>query len=474
MGLAQEGAIFISSRFMEHVNRILLLMASAVAYAFAFPPYGWWPLALLSMGLLVGVLHTASPVYGLIASFWWGLLAFGTGLSWIYEIFGAFSILLWCMLAVFPAMFGGLVCMAQQRGIITGWRLAFFIALAWTGTEFVRCELMPLKFPWMNLGLAIEPWPFVSWVGVYGLGFLIVLALAGLIFSAARAWFIAAALMIIANYESMSSRDKVQIYRSINVVAVQAEGATTDSYIALTNKVPDETQIIVWPEYAIPIDVRNVAKSELAKVQAFALQRNALLVFGTQTRLEGPKWQNTALTIDGSSVLGEHGKNHTVHFFNDGEPGKTALPIVTPLGKIGTPICFDCDFQDVVRKMTLAGAEFFAVPSMDAAGWPARQHIQHSQLFRVRAAENQRSMVVAASSGVSQIIDAHGEAIQSLAPMKSGTISGSIERHRGLTFFTRTGWLTPWLALALLLLWTVRLLAFSKPKMPQPADVSLN
>lgn len=459
---------------MEHANRILLLMVSAVAYAFAFPPFGWWPLALLSVGILAGFLYHARPMHGLIAGYWWGMLTFGTGLSWVWDIFGTFSILLWGLLAVFPAGFGWLVCMSQQRGIKAGWPLAFFTALAWTGTEFVRCELMPLKFPWMNLGLALEPWPFVSWVGVYGLGFLSVLALAGLIFSAARAWFIAVALMIIANYESMSSRDKVQIYRSINVAAVQAEGAATETYIALANKVPAETQLIVWPEYAIPSDVRNVAKSELAKVQAFALQRNTLLVFGTQTRLEGPKWQNTALTIDGSSVLGEHGKNHPVHLFNDGEHGKTALPIVTPLGKIGTPICFDCDFHDVVRQMTLAGAEFFAVPSMDAAGWPARQHIQHSQLFRVRAAENHRGMVVAASSGVSQIIDAHGEVIQSLAPLKSGTISGSIERRNDLTFYTRTGWLTPWLALALLLTWTVRLLAFSKPKMPQPADVSLN
>ncbi len=457
---------------MEHANRILLLIASAVAYAFAFPPYGWWPLALLSLGLLVGVLHTARPVYGLFAGFWWGMLAFGTGLSWMWTIFGPLSILLWGLLALSPAIFGGLICLAQQRGVTTGWQLAFFIALAWTGTEFIRCELMPLKFPWMNLGLALEPWPFVSWVGVYGLGFLSVLALAGLIFSASGAWLIALIMITIADVESMVLRDKVQIYRSINVAAIQAEGASTDTYIALTNKAPDETQLIVWPEYAIPSDVRNLAKSELAKVQAFALQRNALLVFGTQTRLEGPKWQNTALTVDGTKVLGEHGKNHPVHLFDDGEHGKTALPVFTPLGKIGTPICFDCDFHDVVRKMTLAGAEFFAVPSMDAASWSARQHIQHSQLFRVRAAENHRCMVVAASSGVSQIIDSHGEVIQSLAPMKTGIISGSIESRKGLTFYTRTGWLTPWLALALSLIWTGWLLAFSKPKMPQPISVS--
>ncbi|MFZ2279884.1 MAG: nitrilase-related carbon-nitrogen hydrolase [Prosthecobacter sp.] len=448
-------------------------MASAVTYAFAFPPYGWWPLAIVSVAVLNGFLYYnhVSAVHGLMAGFWWGMLAFGTGLSWMWNIFGPLSLLLWGMLAVFPAAFGCVVALAWKRGL-KGWRMALFIALAWTGTEFVRCELMPLRFPWMNLGLALEPWPLVSWVGGYGLGFLCMLTVAAIIFKAARARWLILIWVLITSSPGM--REPIQADTVVKVAAVQAEGAATETYITLANKAPAETQLIVWPENTIPIDVRNVAKSELAKVQAFALQRKALLVFGTQTRLEGPKWQNTALTIDGSSVLGEHGKNHPVHLFNDGEHGKTALPIITTLGKIGTPICFDCDFHDVVRKMTLAGAEFFAVPSMDAAGWPARQHIQHSQLFRVRAAENHRSMVVAASSGVSQIIDSKGTVIQSLAPMKSGIISGSIERRNDLTFYTRTGWLTPWVALALSLIWTVRLLAFSKPKMPQPADVSLN
>lgn len=459
---------------MEHANRILLLMAGAVAYAFAFPPYGWWPLAVVSVAVLNGFLYYnhVSAVHGLMAGFWWGMLAFGTGLSWMWNIFGPLSLLLWGMLAVFPAAFGWVVALAWQRRL-KGWRMALFIALAWTGTEFVRCELMPLRFPWMNLGLALEPWPLVSWVGVYGLGFVSMLCVAAFLF-AGKTGGAALTLLMIVLIDAQIVSQRTNPLPQVKVVAVQAEAAATETYMKLANKAPAETQLIVWPENTIPNDVRNVAKSELAKVQAFALQRKALLVFGTHTRLEGPKWQNTALTIDGSNVLGEHGKNHPVHLFNDGEHGKTAQPVLTPLGKIGTPICFDCDFHDVVRKMTLAGAEFFAVPSMDAAGWPARQHIQHSQLFRVRAAENHRSMVVAASSGVSQIIDSKGTVIQSLAPLKSGIISGSIERRNDLTFYTRTGWLTPWAALALSLIWTVRLLAFSKPKMPQPADVSLN
>ena len=323
---------------MGHANRILLLVASAVAYAFAFPPFGWWPLALLSVGVLAGFLYDyhARAVHGLMAGFVWGVLAFGIGLSWMWNIFGPLSLLLWGILAVFPSVFGWLVTAARQRQM-KGWRLALFIALAWTGTEFVRCELIPLRFPWMSLGLALEPWPLVSWVGVYGLGFLCMLTLAAIIFKATRArWLILIWAMLTS---PAGRRDPSKAESPVKVAAVQAEGAATQTYMTLTNSAPADTQIIVWPENTIPIDVRNVAKVELENVQAFALKRKALLVFGTQTRLEGPKWQNTALTVDGTQVLGEHGKNHPVHFFSDGEHGTTALPVVTPLGKIGTPIC---------------------------------------------------------------------------------------------------------------------------------------
>ncbi|MFM2166688.1 MAG: hypothetical protein RIS79_1059 [Verrucomicrobiota bacterium] len=214
-------------------------------------------------------------------------------------------------------------------------------------------------------------------------------------------------------------------------------------------------KLIVWPEYAVPKDVR--ASSDLATIQGLAAKRKAIIVFGTQTGLGGDNWQNTALTVDGARVLGEHGKHHTAHFFNDGETGPTLKAIDTPLGGMGTPVCFDCDFQDVVRHMTLDGAEFFAVPSMDAAHWGEKQHIQHAQLFRLRAAENRRPFIVAASSGVSQIIDAHGWWSQRIPPMVEDALNGRITPEKELTFFTRWGWLTPWLALAFVAGWLARL-----------------
>ena len=72
-----------------------------------------------------------------------------------------------------------------------------------------------------------------------------------------------------------------------------------------------------------------------------------------------------------------------------------------------------------------------------------------AELIRLRAAENGRWVVSAASSGVSQIVDPHGYVQASLPPMAEGVLTGRAGRVRGLTVYTRAGWLVPWAAVVL-------------------------
>ncbi|MBL9129789.1 MAG: hypothetical protein JNG86_01225, partial [Verrucomicrobiaceae bacterium] len=281
----------------------------------------------------------------------------------------------------------------------------------------------------------------------YGLGLVAMLAVAGCIHAG---WKTVWLVPVVAAGWLM----EIQLIKPIGVqvAAVQAEMAPLQRYIELTKQASYSARLIVWPEYAVPRDMR--ATNDISQMQQAADNARSIIVFGTQTRLGGAKWQNTALTVNRDGILGEHGKNHTVHLFDDGERGTTQGVIETSVGKIGTPICFDCDFHDVARRMTLNGAEFFAVPSMDAASWGEKQHLQHSQLFRVRAAENRRAFVVAASSGISQIISPTGRTTASLPPMQQGVVEGLIIPNKQLTHFTRWGWLTPWLALGALAAWS--------------------
>ena len=177
----------------------------------------------------------------------------------------------------------------------------------------------------------------------------------------------------------------------------------------------------------MPFDIRANPR-DWNLVQSLCRERNITLTLGTQSRPGGGDvWRNIALTLDPTGVLGEHTKVHTVHFFDDGTPGTTALGGSNSHGNAGTPICFDGDYEGVFRGMTSAGAEFFVAPTMDAESWTARQHDQHAELTRIRACENGRWIFVVATSGVSQLIDSNGHLHARLGALQQGIISGTLQ-----------------------------------------------
>lgn len=437
--------------------RILWSVICGFLLAFEFPP--WNARGFLVVPSIAGLLLSLRGLRGHRAravGFAWGLAAFGGSVTWLWGLFQGFALALFAILAVFTALFGWMQARAEERGI-AGWRLVVFTTINWSVWEFIRAELFPLKFPWITPGMAWGPSRLLPWIGVYGVSSLLVLA-AALVVSRDRRMIAGGAFLLGALVASRWwPAVAADASRAVRVAAVQAEAVSIDHRVKRTEKLPADIQLAVWPEYAVPCDLR-ATRSDFKRLTGLCTARNLVLVLGTMTPVHDKSgvW-NTALTMDQSGVLGEHYKVHPVHFFNDGIPGKTALPVRTPLGMIGTPICFDCDYEGVVRRMTRAGAEFFAVPSMDVDTWGARQHLQHSMLFRLRACENGRWMLVCASSGVSQIIDPHGQVHGNLPPLEIAELAGTLARESGLTCYTLCGWLVPWLLLATGCVWFVLL-----------------
>jgi apolipoprotein N-acyltransferase len=442
-----------------HALRLVLAIASGGLYSLAFPPLGWgWLVVPAVAGLLIA-LHGQRGSRARAVGFLHGLTAFGVGLSWLYELFGALAVVLWFVLAFFPAMFAQFQGLAAARGV-KGWKFAVFTALNWGAWEFIRAELFPLKFPWMTAGLAVGPNLLLPWIGVYAVGTIVVLAVA---LAASRLWKLALvpAAILLAALFSNTRHPAVRPGDpgSVTLAGIQREEISLHEFLAETRKLPAGVPFVVWPEYAVPYDIR-LDRDDWELVQQLCRERGITLTFGTQWHPpEGPGWRNIALTLDATGVRGEHNKVHPVHFFNDGKAGATAGAFETAHGKIGTPVCFDCDYEAVVRRMTSAGAEFLVVPIMDAESWTARQHDQHAELFRIRACENGRWMFVSATSGVSQVIDPNGQLHGRLGAMVEGTLTGSLKRETRLTFHTRLGWLTPWAVLAVAAGWWAALLA---------------
>ena len=443
--------------------RCALAITSGLILALAFPPVDWgWLVVPGIAGLLVslnGQHGSRARALGLLH----GYTAFAVSLSWLWNIFGGLALLLWAILAIFTAAFAHFQGRAFLRGL-GGWKFAAFTAINWGGWEFIRAEIFPLKLPWMAAGLAPGPNLLLPWIGVYCVGAIVVLAAALL---SARMWKSAAAAIGIMLAVVFLSRPLPSLEAGgegvVSMGGVQLENVSIDGYIKATEAMPSHVEYVVWPEYAVAYDVRENER-DWKLLLDLCREEGVTLTFGTQSRPGGgDEWRNIALTMDHTGYLGEHNKVHTVHLFDDGQAGTSALPIKTRYGKVGTPICFDADYEGIVRGMVFAGAETVVIPTMDAESWSARQHDQHAELARIRAAENGRWIFVCATSGVSQVIDSRGHLHARLGAMQQGTILGLVKRETGLTFYTRIGWMLPWLVLGVAALVWIYLL-FPKRK----------
>lgn len=401
-----------------------------------------WPILFLAVkgsgertGFRLGVVH--------------GVMLYGCTLSWFLQIFGPAAVALWLIVAFFTGIACGLIGWAERRHPQMKW-LPLYAALVWTAVECFRSEWFWLRFPWMTPGLALGPTWLSPFIGVYGASFLVVLTGALSAIGSRRSKLMS--LVLIGALSALALNRPGPVRESgpgIPVLALQSEQVDFESYLETSKSSAFREGVILWPEYSAPFEIKPSPENgnpprDRAKLAELVRDKRSVLVFGTMKDLPGGKHYNIARTLDESGDLGWHAKNRPVHFMNDGEPGKTAEPVATRFGKLGTPICFDCDYTEVIRRMVSNGAEAFTVPIMDAKTWTAREHLQHAELFRHRALENGRWFAVSSTSGMTQFIDPHGNRVSQLPMMDEGVLEGVIHLRQEKTFFTTTGWLFPW------------------------------
>lgn len=179
-----------------------------------------------------------------------------------------------------------------------------------------------------------------------------------------------------------------------------------------------------------------------------AAETDAHLALGYVVILEnGFRNEATVLNPQGE-FLGVFGKDHPVVFGGETSLSRGTYPVYeTPLGTLGTIICYDLDYTDTARKLVAQGAQLIGVPSNDW-GSIADKHYTHVVF---RAVENRVAMVKADGGFDSAIIDPYGR-ILALAAYPDGgeaTLVAEVQLGDGKgTLSTLLGDWTGWLALA--------------------------
>ena len=392
-------------------------------------------------------------------------LTFAAGtMYWMFFIFGVLAIPLLAIMAAYFGLLATLFALTRKFPVAARVCLAALFAVA---VEWLRGDAWYLRFPWYTPAHALASTPPMvagaRWLGTYGLSFVIwLLAAAGAFRPFAYAGF-----LLLPAFWLLLPPDGEPDCRA---VLVQSEVGNIERVLAT---IPDEkADLIVLPELAYTC-TPQAALSARNGPTVLARKIGCSVVFGAIEGTYGEMPFSNVAAVIGSDgqLLGTFPKQRPVPLMIDGTPGERQPVFPVDRGVLGVAVCYDFDAPAVAASIVHSGATVFVAPTMDAMQWGRVQHEHHALLFRLRAVENDRWLLRAASSGRSEVISPRG------VPSEEGIAVGEVG-YIVLPFSHRDSW-TPayWLcflgpgaavgSLVFLLLLGMRRLRVGKSQ-PQP------
>ncbi|MSQ68024.1 MAG: apolipoprotein N-acyltransferase [Gammaproteobacteria bacterium] len=476
----------------------LLALGAGLLLPFAFAPYGAWWVAPLSLAALFLSWHAATPRLAALRGYLFGAGFFGHGVAWVqisihqfglplYSFSVSMTALFALYLALYPALTGWLVRRLPATGELT--RLAVLAPALWTLVEWSRGWLFS-GFPWLVLGDSQTDSPLRGWLPILGASgttlLLVTMAAAGCVAGLGRSWGRAGLCVLAAALPVLVGRALVPLEwtqangppQSVALVQgavpqeikwLPATRATTLARYAALTEPHWGTDIIVWPETALPAFPQEIS-DYLQQLARRAEDSHSLFLLGLPTSENAERYFNSVLLLGPHE--GRYSKHHLVPFgeylpydrqlrplldflsipMSSFTPGAPRQPVLqTGTLKLGVTICYEDAFASEVSK-ALPDANLLVNVSNDAwFGDSAAPH-QHLQIARVRALESGRDLLRATNTGISALIDHRGQVLARSPQFTPVVVTGTTQPRAGMTPFTRYGpWPSLLLAVALVL-----------------------
>jgi apolipoprotein N-acyltransferase len=387
-------------------------LAASILSVLSFPPFGLWPCCLAAVAMLLVLLRDRSTLTATRIGFLYGL-AYGLGtMHWFFSLFSVLAIPLIAIFAAYFALLAYLIALTRNQTPLVRALLAGLFA---AGMEWQRGDAWYLRFPWYSVphALAQEPRCIapVRWLGTYGFSFSIWTVAALGAFSRFGYWaafvLIPISSLILPSFAPPDRR----------ALLVQAE--QTPSLERVIMEIPEgKVDLAVLPEYAYGVEAAVALKSQSGPA-AVALKCGCPVVFGAvQGAHERGDFENVAVIVDADGrVQGTFTKQRPVPLFRDGRPGRSR-PVFRVDGRVlGVAICYDFDAPAIAGTLVEKGAQILVAPTLDPMSWGKMQHSHHELLLRLRAVENARWILRAASSGRSEAVNPHGEPSEQGVPV---------------------------------------------------------
>ena len=466
--------------------------------ALAFAPFYLWPLAILVPTGLLWLNRDIFAARALFLNGWYfGVGYFGCGLYWIYNSLHDFgmapppvAVAITGLLVVYLAIAPGLILVCWRRAEqLFGARAIWLLPLIWFGLEWLKGWVIT-GMPWLSLGYAHTASPlagFAPLIGVYGIGALCVLMSVAIYLAIERRQYAPLLLLPVlpaAGFGLQQIDWTESVAQPVTVTMVQGNIPQQlkwrrdqrenifNTYLRETLRHPD-SDLVIWPETALPSHSRNIATTLLPRLQQTALQQGNTILSGLLYAEDGqPRLYNSVMQF--GRERGLYHKRHLVVFgeyypmrwlldslrayinipYSDLEHGPAEQEPMRMDGlRLGVSICFEDVFSRNIL-LDLPESNLLVNVSNDAWFGDSTAPHQHLQIAQMRALETERVMLRATNTGISAFIDHKGAILSQTEQFSTESITRVVQGRAGATpfvYFARLQWLFALLPLALLL-----------------------
>jgi apolipoprotein N-acyltransferase len=236
--------------------------------------------------------------------------------------------------------------------------------------------------------------------------------------------------------------------------------------------------LVIWPENSSDIDpLRNPDARSVINRAARAI--GVPILVGAVLRTDDGHYTNTMIVWNPLTGPGERHDKRRVQPFGEYVPYRAFFRLFSPyvdrasdfvpgngngavnLGpvRVGVATCYEVVFDDLVRHSVRSGAQLLAVPTNNATFGFTEMTYQQQAISRVRAVEHGRTVLVAATSGVSAVIAPDGTVAQHTTLFTPDVLVARVSLRSGTTLATRLGSMPEWVLVAVGLVGLVTALA---------------
>lgn len=459
---------------------------AGILFTLSFAPFDYYYLLLVALIFLFASWQNISAKRAALRGYLFGLGSFGLGVSWVYisiHDFGGANVITSTLItglfvtfwALFPALTGYVVVklMPKNKGPIR----IMLIPIIWMLIEYVRGYLVLNGFPWLQIAYSQLETPlsgYIPLVGVYGTGFIVVLTTSVVV----ESWHTKKQLLLLTTALAVlwgaggllrTVKWTHEIGRPIRFSLVQGN-ITQDQKWQPDNKINTllkykrmteehwDSNVIIWPETAIPAYLDQVKESFLLPLARDAKRHSTDLIISVPVH-ESAQNENFNAVITMGKEENIYRKTHLLPFgeylplqplsgfvlsmINMRLGNFTAGSIVQPLLKAGgyqfiTSICYEDAFGDVSIR-GISDAAYLVNVTNDAWFGNSIEPHQHLQIARMRAMETGRYLLRATNTGMTAVVAPDGKIIKQAPLFTTTVLTESITPMGGLTPFASFG-----------------------------------